>query len=62
MEITIQELGETGDYEAVEIINKPDVPSVGIFQLKQVWICLRILIRHRYRFPLYCGFHAQVAC
>ena len=36
MEVTIQELGETGDYEAVEIISKPDVPSVGIFQLKQV--------------------------
>ena len=36
MEVTIQELGEAGDYEAVEIINKTDVPSVGIFQLKQV--------------------------
>ena len=37
MEITIQELGDSGDYEAVEITNKSDVPCVGIFQLKQVY-------------------------
>ena len=37
LDVTIQELGESGDYEAVEILRKPEVPSVGIFQLKQVF-------------------------
>ena len=36
LDVAIQELGESGEYETVEIQRKPEVPSIGVFQLKQV--------------------------
>lgn len=36
MEIVILELGENAEYVPVEIINKPDIATKGVFQLKQV--------------------------
>ena len=36
LDLSIQELGENGEYEAVEITRKAEVPCVGVFQLKQV--------------------------
>ncbi|XP_078481075.1 kinesin-like protein KIF13A [Ciona intestinalis] len=35
VDVTIQELGDHGDYEAVDILPKPEVACVGTFQLKQ---------------------------
>ena len=40
MFVEIQELNHQGDYIPVEIQPRPDVPSGGVFQLKQVNICM----------------------
>uniref|UniRef100_H2ZK91 Kinesin-like domain-containing protein n=1 Tax=Ciona savignyi TaxID=51511 RepID=H2ZK91_CIOSA len=35
VDVSIQELADTGEYVAVDILPKPEVPCVGTFQLKQ---------------------------
>ena len=40
MFVEIQELNHQGDYVPVEIQQRPDVPSAGVFQLQQVNICM----------------------
>nr|CAB3259008.1 kinesin-like protein KIF13A [Phallusia mammillata] len=35
LDVTVQELGDSGDYENVEITHKPEVQCIGTFQLKQ---------------------------
>lgn len=38
LDVNIQELGDNGEYAPIEIAPKPDVSSIGVFQLKQVRI------------------------
>jgi len=39
LDVWVQELADSGEYENVEILSKPEVPCVGTFQLKQVYGC-----------------------
>lgn len=34
--VEVHELNEQGEYTAVEVTPKPEVPSAGVFQLRQV--------------------------
>ena len=33
----IQEVNDQGEYAPVEVKPQPEVPSAGVFQLRQVW-------------------------
>ncbi|XP_076811338.1 kinesin-like protein KIF13A [Clavelina lepadiformis] len=35
LDVSIQELGDSSNYEAVDVLPKADVPSIGVFQLRQ---------------------------
>lgn len=34
--VEVHELNEQGEYTPVEVVPKPEVPSAGVFQLRQV--------------------------